>query len=762
MVLGSGKTSLSASLSSRLAGYASNHPCHGNEDLLETKVMRQWTIKLLPNDRIEGDLQPLTTNKRTQLYEWQAFGTNSFSKTMPKALNLMTLKTKFLGANQLPNMGGSNFLLAKLIDSGGHVEYTLSTTFSITPKSLIMVMFNSKIYTSHMDCYNRMIGCYIDIILSRTKDVAILLVAGHADECNPFLLENDKKQLKDIFEICVEHMENRLKTGDSAELPVKIKLISHAEDKVFLLANKTNGDRITKSQQTLLQVVSKGLMKEDIVGIKAGSGKEGNMPRSWRRLQEEIGAQYAETGEYYCKEKRAFQCFSSLKRKIQGHDEEKAFEGEENVEISLIRDILSAYDHWRETRNSLFLLRYKKDPQHSRSDEPSKSFGQPTLELSGKGKMDNVNQHIKTSSHGGTLANIIQSPARPIGQTMANVIESPSKPIGQVLADEPKAEETSPNVFSGVIVKKIVEEILERVFDKNEGKLRIFEYQEFELALEYLCDTGEIVRFPSFKDYIFPVYDALLNTWRIFLDHKHNRDKFDGMMEFDGMMDKSKELKLAQNGVIEEKRFDEILQDEQRGSDSKLFVSLEVFKKLLISLGMATRKTKEDRKYLILPSLIGNRAEINSKSPPHEIYQKTMIMIMKKLSKTMHKISYTFEDKTCFTSAGFVDLFLVQLYEDSKWEFDFLESATSCKAPIEGRSPGIVFSSIYRPERNSEKPFMAIFEEEARATKFYYVLRSISIFTSAYDWIGTFESVIFRTCQEMGIEQPRRQVSCSQ
>ena len=108
-------------------------------------------------------------------------------------------------------------------------------------------------------------------------------------------------------------------------------------------------------------------MKEEIVGIKAGSETAGNMPRSWRRLQEEMGDKYAETGKYYCKEKRAFQCFSSLKRKLQGHGEEKGLKGDENVEISLIRDILSAYDRWRETRNSLFFLRYKKDPQHSHS-----------------------------------------------------------------------------------------------------------------------------------------------------------------------------------------------------------------------------------------------------------------------------------------------------------------------------------------------------------------------------------------------------------
>ena len=46
------------------------------------------------------------------------------------------------------------------------------------------------------------------MIISKTTDAAILLVAGRTDELEPddFLMENDKAQMKKVFELAKIHI----------------------------------------------------------------------------------------------------------------------------------------------------------------------------------------------------------------------------------------------------------------------------------------------------------------------------------------------------------------------------------------------------------------------------------------------------------------------------------------------------------------------------------------------------------------------------
>ena len=83
-----------------------------------------------------------------------------------------------------------------IFDCGGHNEYTLINTMALTPKSLIVVIFRASKYLNHTDSYYQSVGCYLDIILSKTTDAVILLVAGFYDELeeDDFLMKNDQRQ----------------------------------------------------------------------------------------------------------------------------------------------------------------------------------------------------------------------------------------------------------------------------------------------------------------------------------------------------------------------------------------------------------------------------------------------------------------------------------------------------------------------------------------------------------------------------------------
>ena len=128
---------------------------------------------------------------------------------------------------------------AQICDTGGHMEYTVFNGVSLTDKSLIIILFNAKNYFGHPESYQQMIGCYLDLITSKTSDAAILLVAGHADELNKsdFLGKNKHEELEKVFEQAQDQINKRLeqRSQQSRHLKPNIKLISHWKTKIFLL-----------------------------------------------------------------------------------------------------------------------------------------------------------------------------------------------------------------------------------------------------------------------------------------------------------------------------------------------------------------------------------------------------------------------------------------------------------------------------------------------------------------------------------------------
>ena len=67
---------------------------------------------------------------------------------------------------------GNKYDVVQIFDTGGHKQYTMSTEIFVTPKSLCAIVFNANLYKSHK-LYYPFVGCYVDIILTQTFDVAI-------------------------------------------------------------------------------------------------------------------------------------------------------------------------------------------------------------------------------------------------------------------------------------------------------------------------------------------------------------------------------------------------------------------------------------------------------------------------------------------------------------------------------------------------------------------------------------------------------------
>lgn len=116
------------------------------DDLTETKFMENWVVKLKKENNgkieIENDTESCT------VYKWEP----------PKGR-----QSKEEDDDLEPDE-------AHICDTGGHSEYTLMNSVSLTDKALIYLMFNSSKYFGHTESYQQMVGSYVDLIMSSTKD----------------------------------------------------------------------------------------------------------------------------------------------------------------------------------------------------------------------------------------------------------------------------------------------------------------------------------------------------------------------------------------------------------------------------------------------------------------------------------------------------------------------------------------------------------------------------------------------------------------
>ena len=305
------------------------------------------------------------------------------------------------------------------------------------------------------------------------------------------------------------------------------------------------------------------------------------------------------------------------------------------------------------------------------------------------------------------------------------------------------------------------------------------EFQEFNVILEYLQTTGEILSFKNFPKYLFPNYDAFINTCKVFLDHKVNQERQNITLTIDDL-----QHKLLQNGVVAEQTFSHLFCNQNPlftlFHSEREFVSYDIFKEFLFAMGMATKcfigNTSEDQKstrknkgpmqtelfhendadnlrtgFLIIPSLISRRDERGiSLSQLYNQYN----------FEYNYRICYKFGEDTCLASLGLIELFLVQMFADVRWNLEFLKYATCFKEPIEMRKPGKVFSIDFSLKG---KPQLAIIEEETPdAGSSFSDTRIITIYSNAAEDLNNLMKSAMRQAYEklrLGYSAPQPEVS---
>ena len=314
-MIGSGKTSLSASLQSGLSGYAENHPAY-DKDLRQTRVMEQWRIKL-PEELNVNDRFKLRCSEGQYIeYEWDP----DESLMNPSKVSDMVQDTNDENAMLCDE--------AEIFDCAGQVQYTVMTSSSLTSKSLNIVMFNVKMYQSHVS-FGPLIGNYIDIILSKTMECSIIIVASHQDELKADDFLSSTQKMAEVFDKVKWQVANRMKQKESQSQNSKktnvskiskIKLISLSHSKLFLLSNKNNDEvasvdmaaPLTASQSRLKHAIANILLNEEMIGIKVGKENKGSMPKLWEKLHARM-IDICKTTGFICSEEQAFLHFKKLK-----------------------------------------------------------------------------------------------------------------------------------------------------------------------------------------------------------------------------------------------------------------------------------------------------------------------------------------------------------------------------------------------------------------------------------------------------------------
>ena len=117
--------------------------------------------------------------------------------------------------------------MIKVTDCGGDAEYVLLSTLSITSKSVNVIVFDVSKYRHHEDNYYSAVGCYVDIILSQTKQAVVCIVASHFDNDLPpdhFFKKNDSAELETIFLEAIKQIKDR--TKDWNIVSSKVTLLS--------------------------------------------------------------------------------------------------------------------------------------------------------------------------------------------------------------------------------------------------------------------------------------------------------------------------------------------------------------------------------------------------------------------------------------------------------------------------------------------------------------------------------------------------------
>ena len=702
--IASGKTSLSASLDSGQAGFAKAHPhpkfkekkskskdndskfkMRGKtkrKDMTETKVMRHWSIKLPlrndgdPHNRLDHIPSNGSHDERNSLsleeYQWIS----------PE--NVENFKTFYEDLRKWDQEQDENrYDVVQIFDTGGHKQYTMSTEICVTPKSLCAIVFNANLYKSHK-LYYPFVGCYVDIILTQTFDVSILLIASHDDECSTFLRETHGKRdnLKQVYVMVRNHILQRAKEADKE---TRTKLVHCDRYKVFPLSNKPYDNYLTKTQSVILSVIRDIMHHKDILNINAGKGTGSNEPGLWRLYHEKL-IDSCKSKNYIYPRSDAIQLFYKFYREIYDDKGNSPCLAEnQRSEIDIIDHLMKLYQLW---------ISSKPKGKEKRDSDTKNSA-----------------QKIETDNH----------------YQMDNI-----------------AEGNDPNIK--VEPDNYMESEYSSETESNDSEADRIE-EDAELALIHLCRSGEISSFRNYEDYLFPCPNALINTCKVFLDHKEdfrmeNKNFLNRMkLIYPGGINRDTHELLLKNGVIQYNKIQTLYEKcmNRAGSD-EMFVDLWDFIPLLMAKGMAklfrcdnTGKdeicpedfhtlnpliSKEDEDlYIMIPSLIINDVKSFFKEKKfqgrYDAELQRQVYDAKELYQLyMHsefKIQFTFGDRECFASINLMDRFMIQLFEEKQWTARLLKKCRIFKDKIEKRATGIV--GILEVDEGNNK-MLTVFEEE--------------------------------------------------
>ena len=654
--------------------------------MTETKVMRNWSIKIPLRNESDIRLDEIASNGNDD-------GRNSSSLdeyrwTSPETVD--DFKNFYMDLQKCDQDQDENkYDVVQIFDTGGHKQYTMSTEICVTPKSLCAIVFNANLYKSHK-LYYPFVGCYVDIILTQTFDVAIILIASHDDECSTFLKEVDGKRdnLEEVYDMTRNHILQRAK---EANKETRTKLVHCDKYKVFPLSNKPderNTKDLTKTQSLILSVIGDIVYHKDILNVNTGKSTESNEPGLWRMYHKKL-RDSSQGSNYVCSRRKAIRLFEEFHRAIYDDEGKSPCLPEiQRGEMVMIDDLLKLYQHWKN-----YILTKKKEAR----DSDAKSLSQKTI------------KHYHISQH--KLDNVTEVMYPIVKVEPGNCMEF---------------DYTSDT-------------------ESNDSEADRIE-EDAELALIHLCRSGEILSFNKYEEYLFPYPNALINTCKVFLDHKEdfrmeNADAFNRLKQtYLRREDRRSHKELLMNGVIEYSKIQTLYDMKLKGS-GEMFVKLFDFLPLLMAKGMAILlrcddtgkdeifsedchtlnplECKEDEDwYIMIPSLIANDVESFFKEKKLQGKYNTELekqlydsneLYQPYVKNCEYKQKFTFGHRECFASINLMDLFMIQLFKEKNWNIGLFQKCRIFKEKIEMRTPGIV--GILEVNQGLNR-MLTVFEEE--------------------------------------------------
>ena len=669
---GAGKTSFCASLQSRRAGFAKNHPSFDGEDLENTEFMKQWIIDLSQEKLKCPCIQDENKHCDTIL------------KIVPIPEKI--LRSKKLGRQRRKSSADDTGegIVIKATDCAGDAEYVLLSTLAINSKSVNVVVFDVTKYHKHETNYYSAVGCYLDIILSQTKQAVVCIVASHFDDDLPhnhFLKKNESAELNTIFQEAIKQIKDRTKDWD-VNL-AKITLLSNTSTKLFTLSNKKKNNRskgLINSQLILGNALAYVANNKSIIDITSQS--EG-VPNLWIKLDHAMKEAARANQLYVCSRENALRLFNSLKESSalpRSHDEN--VKKELNAERSIITNLLKVLEY------------FDKNP---------------------------VEQNDET----------LQDSALKDAQLLQDLLLANEGQKGHVISrDNPSKQNDDIDVADS--------EVLETIDSSSSSERE--KSSDLDVVLDYLQYANEIFLFKGYKNQIFPVPNAFVNSSGLFLARDVKKWK-----EY---------IMTIQNGIIHQNVYDNALKcrrnAECRKDPSKKYVDFEEFKKFLLKMGVMIDYNwyKDDgEKDVIFPVSLKHQQNMSGlkfidtmlfipslTNLPIDEYVRKQTFVVPDGQNISEVIRHNFTqrsgieilfkwDRHCFTTVSIVNLLLVQLFTQENWNIDLSKDARIYKEKLENRRPGVV--SLIEFDAN-----LILIEEENLDKDAFYTNRTISIFAT--------------------------------